>query len=157
MPQGRCMDDGAVNAVISPVKTRSYCRARERDFKGPRGRAARRGSVARPSPGWLEDEVCTRWNTVNQGDAGRTGVVRTKGKKIMWMAFKNFKTQSVHAVSLPAGMSPHGFAMYWPLEQIEGPITCHLCLKFAQRWQEQDPGLEALLPRHLRGCTHFAT
>jgi hypothetical protein len=75
------MEYEAVNAVISPIKTRSYCRARERDFKGPRGRAERRGSVARPSPGWLEDEVCTRWNTVKQGDARRTGFVPSeKGK-----------------------------------------------------------------------------
>ena len=73
------MDDGAVNAVISPVKTRSYCRAHERDSKGPRGRAERRASAARPPPGWLEVKVCTELDTLNQGDTGVTGVV--PGKK----------------------------------------------------------------------------
>jgi hypothetical protein len=75
----------------------------------------------------------------------------------MWIAFKNFKTNTIHAVSLPAGMSPHGFAMYWPLEQMEdGPITCQLCLKFALRWREQDAGLAALLPASLKDTKHFA-
>jgi hypothetical protein len=67
------MDYGAVNAVISPVKTRSYRRARERGLKGPRGRAARRASAARPPPGGLEDEVCTRLERTEKGDARRYG------------------------------------------------------------------------------------
>ena len=49
----------------------------------------------------------------------------------MWIAFKNVETGTVHAVSLPAGMSPHGFAMAWPLEETKEPLTCHLCLQFA--------------------------
>ena len=61
------MDYGAVNANISPVKTRSYRRARERDFKGPRGRAERRASAARMPPGWLEDEFCTGLDIVIHG------------------------------------------------------------------------------------------
>jgi hypothetical protein len=67
-------------------------------------------------------------------------------KQIMWIAFKNVETGTVHAVSLPAGMSPHGFAMAWPLEETKEPLTCHLCLRFASRWRKQDSGLEALLP-----------
>ncbi len=39
------MDDEAVNAGISPVKTRSYCREFERGYKGPRGRAERRAAT----------------------------------------------------------------------------------------------------------------
>ena len=67
-------------------------------------------------------------------------------KQIMWIAFKNVETGTVHAVSLPGGMSPHGFAMAWPLEETKEPLTCHLCLQFASRWRKQDSGLEALLP-----------
>jgi hypothetical protein len=74
----------------------------------------------------------------------------------MWIAFKNFETGAVHAVSFPAGMSPHGFAMNWPLEQSGEPISCALCLKFALRWREQDAGLAALLPVHLKEVRHFA-
>jgi hypothetical protein len=76
----------------------------------------------------------------------------------MWMAFENIETKTVHAVSFPAGMSPHGFAMDWPLEQTEKPVTCGLCLKFALRWRDQDAGLAALLPAHLceSGISHFA-
>ena len=64
----------------------------------------------------------------------------------MWKAFKNVETGTVHAVSLPAGMSPHGFAMDWPLEQTDAPVTCHLCLQFAFRGRDQDAGLKAMLP-----------
>jgi hypothetical protein len=89
--------------------------------------------------------------------SGDTAIIRTKkGKKVMWTAFKNFRTKAVHAVSFPAGMSPHGFAMYWPLEETNEPISCHLCLKFAFRWREQDAGLAALLPAHLKELSHFA-
>jgi hypothetical protein len=63
----------------------------------------------------------------------------------MWTAFKNVETGTVHAVSLPGGMSPHGFAMGWPLEQTTQPLTCHLCLRFAHRWGAQDAGLKAML------------
>jgi hypothetical protein len=64
----------------------------------------------------------------------------------MWVAFKNVETGTVHAVSLPAGMSPHGFAMDWPLAETKEPLTCYLCLQFAFRWRHQDAGLEAMLP-----------
>jgi len=69
----------------------------------------------------------------------------------MWTAFENVETGTVHAVSLPAGMSPHGFAMAWPLAATEKPLTCHLCLQFALRWRQQDAGLEVLLPREAGG------
>jgi hypothetical protein len=74
----------------------------------------------------------------------------------MWTAFRNFKSDTVHAISFPAGMSPHGFAMYWPLEETSEKIPCHLCLKFALRWHEQDEGLAGLLPPHLKEARHFA-
>jgi hypothetical protein len=64
----------------------------------------------------------------------------------MWVAMKNVETGIVHAVSLPAGMSPHGFAMAWPLAETTEPLTCHLCLQFAFRWRNQDAGLKAMLP-----------
>jgi hypothetical protein len=69
----------------------------------------------------------------------------------MWVVFKNVETGTVHAVSLPAGMSPHGFAMAWPLEETKGPLTCHLCLQFAFRWRNQDAGLEAMLSAEAGG------
>jgi hypothetical protein len=69
----------------------------------------------------------------------------------MWVAFKNVETGIVHAVSLPGGMSPHGFAMDWPLEETKVPLTCHLCLQFAFRWRHQDAGLEAMLPAQALG------
>jgi hypothetical protein len=69
----------------------------------------------------------------------------------MWVAFKNVETGTVHAVSLPAGMSPHGFAMDWPLAETKEPLTCHLCLQFAFRWRNQDAGLEAMLPAEVGG------
>lgn len=65
----------------------------------------------------------------------------------MWCAFKNVETGVVHAVSLPAGMSPHGFAMAWPLEQTEEPLSCHLCLQFAFTWRWRDKALETMLPK----------
>ena len=64
----------------------------------------------------------------------------------MWVAMKNVETGIVHAVSLPGGMSPHGFAMDWPLAETDEPLTCHLCLQFAFRWHNQDAGLKAMLP-----------
>jgi len=64
----------------------------------------------------------------------------------MWIACKNIETGIVHAVSLPAGMSPHGFAMDWPLAEAHEPLTCQVCLRFAFRWRNQDTGLKALLP-----------
>ena len=67
----------------------------------------------------------------------------------MWIACKNVETGIVHAVSLPGGMSPHGFAMDWPLEETEESLTCHLCLQFAFRWRHQDGGLKAMLPAEL--------
>jgi hypothetical protein len=67
-------------------------------------------------------------------------------KQIMWTAFKNVETGKVHAVSLPGGMSPHGFAMDWPLAETKEPLTCHQCLEFAFRWRNQDFRLEAMLP-----------
>jgi hypothetical protein len=67
-------------------------------------------------------------------------------ERFMWTAFKNVETGTVHAVSLPGGMSPHGFAMGWPLEQTTERLTCHLCLQFAHRWRDQDAGLKAMLP-----------
>ena len=69
----------------------------------------------------------------------------------MWIAFKNVETGIVHAVSLPGGMSPHGFAMDWPVEETSEPLTCHLCLQFAFRWRNQDSGLKAMLPAELGG------
>ena len=70
----------------------------------------------------------------------------------MWVAFKNVETGIVHAVSLPAGMSPHGFAMNWPLAETNEPLTCHLCLQFVFGWRNQDAGLKAMLPPELGGC-----
>jgi hypothetical protein len=67
----------------------------------------------------------------------------------MWTAFKNVETGTVHAVSLPAGMSPHGFAMNWPMEQTTEPLSCHLCLQFAFRYRGQDSRLETMLPREV--------
>jgi hypothetical protein len=64
----------------------------------------------------------------------------------MWYAMKNVETGVVHAVSLPQGMSPHGFAMTWPMEKTEQPLTCHLCLQFAFRRWHQEKALEEMLP-----------
>jgi hypothetical protein len=64
----------------------------------------------------------------------------------MWKSFKNVETGTVHAVSLPGGMSPHGFAMDWPMVETGAPLTCLLCLQFAYRWGGQDNGLWAMLP-----------
>ena len=68
----------------------------------------------------------------------------------MWIAFKNVETGMVHAVSLPGGMSPHGFAMDWPLKETIEPLTCHLCLKFAFKWRNQNTALKAMLPGEVR-------
>jgi hypothetical protein len=64
----------------------------------------------------------------------------------MWKAFKNVETGMVHAVSLPGGMSPHGFAMDWGLVETDEPLNCHWCLHFAYRGGSQANGLWALLP-----------
>jgi hypothetical protein len=68
----------------------------------------------------------------------------------MWTACKNIESGVVHAVSLPAGMSPHGFAMDWPVVETNEPVTCHLCLQFAFRWRNQQAELNELLPAELR-------
>jgi hypothetical protein len=65
----------------------------------------------------------------------------------MWQAMKNVETGVVHAVELPAGMSPHGYAMDWPMAKIEAPLTCHLCLQFAYRCCWRDENLAAMLPK----------
>jgi hypothetical protein len=67
-------------------------------------------------------------------------------KEIMWTAFKNVETGVVHAVSMPRGMSPHGFAMDWPLAETKEPLTCPMCLKFAFKWCGRDTELPAMLP-----------
>jgi hypothetical protein len=67
----------------------------------------------------------------------------------MWKAFKNVETGTVHAVSVPRGMSPHGFAMNWPLEETHEPLTCHLCLQFAFQWRHSEAALNAMLPAGL--------
>ena len=64
----------------------------------------------------------------------------------MWLAFKHVKTGIVHAVSLPRGMSPHGYALDWPLVKTDAPLSCHLCLQFAFGGRFQDARLHALLP-----------
>jgi hypothetical protein len=68
----------------------------------------------------------------------------------MWQAFKNIESGTVHAVAVPAGMSPHGFAMNWGLVATDEPLTCQLCLMFAYEWHRTNPGLNALLPADLR-------
>jgi len=64
----------------------------------------------------------------------------------MWKAYKNVETGIVHAVRLPAGMSPHGHAMNWPLVETDAPLSCHLCLQFAYEWRFRDTDLFAMLP-----------
>ena len=70
---------------------------------------------------------------------------------IMWKAFKNVETGTVHAVSLVSGMSPHGFAMDWPLVETAEPLTCHQCLQYAFRRQNAANELNALLPTEMVG------
>jgi hypothetical protein len=72
--------------------------------------------------------------------------------KFMWQAFKNVSSGTVHAVSLPSGMSPHGFAMSWGLVETDEPLTCQLCLMFAYEWRRTNAALNAMLPADLR-CT----
>ncbi len=60
------------------------------------------------------------------------------------------ETGTVHAVSLPSGMSPHGFAMDWPMAETQEGVNCHLCLQFALRWRASEPALDALLPAEVR-------
>jgi len=64
----------------------------------------------------------------------------------MWKALKNVETGTIHAVSMPTGMCPHGFAMDWPLVETSEPLTCHQCLQHAYWRRYQDAGLKALLP-----------
>lgn len=64
----------------------------------------------------------------------------------MWRAFKNVETGVVHAVKVPEGRTPHGFAMDWPLAETGEPLTCHLCLQFAFEWRWREPALAAMLP-----------
>jgi hypothetical protein len=64
----------------------------------------------------------------------------------MWCAHKNVETGVVHAVALPGGMSPHGFALNWPLVRTDEPLTCHLCLLFAYARGGRDEGLARMLP-----------
>jgi hypothetical protein len=70
----------------------------------------------------------------------------------MWKALKNVETGIVHAVRLPQGMSPHGFAMDWPLVETQEPLTCHLCLQFAFQWRYRHAELHAMLPSDFDGC-----
>jgi hypothetical protein len=69
----------------------------------------------------------------------------------MWKPFKNIGSRTVHAVSLPSGMSPHGFAMNWALAETPESVTCHLCLLFAHQWRNRNPELKALLPANVAG------
>ena len=65
----------------------------------------------------------------------------------MWKAFKNVETGAVHAVLMPDGMSPHGFAMHWPMVETDESLTCHLCLRFAYQYCYRDAALMDMLPR----------
>jgi hypothetical protein len=69
----------------------------------------------------------------------------------MWQAFKNLKSGTVHAVSLPTGMSPHGSAIGWALVETPEPLSCHYCLQFAFQWCNSNPELMALLPADVAG------
>jgi hypothetical protein len=69
----------------------------------------------------------------------------------MWVALKNVETGIIHAVLLPGGMSPHGFAMDWPLEETKEPLSCHLCLQYAFGRRHKDAGLRAMLPAQAVG------
>jgi hypothetical protein len=64
----------------------------------------------------------------------------------MWKAFKNVETGVVHAVKLPTGRTPHGYAMDWPMEETREALTCHVCLQFAFQWAWRDAALAAMLP-----------
>jgi hypothetical protein len=75
-----------------------------------------------------------------------------KSQQFMWKAFKNVETGVVHAVSMPRGMSPHGFAMNWSLVETAEPLTCHLCLQFAFQGRFQSAELHAMLPSGFDGC-----
>ena len=68
----------------------------------------------------------------------------------MWRTFKNVSSGTVHAVALPSGMSPHGFAMDLALAETDEPLTCQLCLVFAYEWRRTNPALNAMLPADLR-------
>jgi hypothetical protein len=43
-------------------------------------------------------------------------------------------------------MSPHGFALNWPLVPTDEPLTCHLCLLFAYARGGRDEALARMLP-----------
>lgn len=99
---------------------------------------ARRGAAGRA--GLLEDLLCP------DGTEARIG----KAKKFMWQAFKNVETGVIHAVKVPGGRTPHGFAFDWPLVETAAPLTCHLCLRYAYAHRRQAPALEAMLPVEMR-------
>jgi hypothetical protein len=76
--------------------------------------------------------------------------------KLMWRALKNVGSGTVHAVALPSGMSPYGFAMDWGLVETDDPLTCQLCLMFAYQYRRANPVLNAMLPADLR-CSGEST
>ena len=80
------------------------------------------------------------------------GLGGNEKKPFMWKAFKNVETGIVHAVSMPQGMSPHGYALNWPLEEIRKSLTYHLCLLFAFQGRYQHVELHAMLPADFDGC-----
>jgi hypothetical protein len=51
---------------------------------------------------------------------------------------------------MPRGMSPHGFAMDWPVVETDEPLSCHLCLQFALGYRKQHLELNGMLPAELR-------
>jgi hypothetical protein len=44
----------------------------------------------------------------------------------MWVASKDVETGIVHAVSLLREMSPHGFAIGWPMEETKESLNVTL-------------------------------
>jgi hypothetical protein len=75
---------------------------------------------------------------------------RQTKRKVMWQAFKNVSSGTVHAVLMPSGMSPHGYAMDWALVETDEPLTCRWCLIFAYEWRRTNPALNAMLPAEMR-------
>ncbi len=71
----------------------------------------------------------------------------------MWKSFKNVETGVVHAVLMPLGMTPHGFALNWPLVETDEPVSCHLCLQFAYGGRRVSAALNAMLPDGLKQAT----
>ena len=66
----------------------------------------------------------------------------------MWKAFKNIESGVVHAVKMPEGVTPHGFAMNWPVIETEEPLSCPMCLRAAYEWRFRVPEFYALLPEN---------